>query len=552
MKTWFTKEENIPFSQNGDSSAKLMELIEKMSNGDELIFTKGSYLFNDKVILKDRKGIKLRGYGATVIVNYDLCHPNDCKNAFEFIHCDDIDITGFTFTTNNPTNIMGRIISKNKEEGYFDVILPHNVQVAGNEWIEGLDTCNEDYSLNFHIGWADMGKPHRYHKINRNTLRFPVWPSKRPQLDNVQIGELICMRYSLYAPGTFSFIGCNNVLLEDITIEACPGISCCAHARSSNFTFRRYNIKLAKDSVQGIACNTDGIHFTGLCGKLVMEDCHFEYMGDDSLNMHSTCGTVYAIHDNVIDSGVLKMGHTIDEPPAENLSTAFARKGDILYIYDPQTTRKKAEVTVSSYTQNRFEFSKLSGTMEVGDIIVNSAFYAETVIKNCSVSRSRARGFLVKTHNVLIDGCYFEKTSGPAIIASCGISLWNEMGPVHHMVISNCCIEGCNTSMFRSRADGIIIGGGPGGPRNYRTDDIGVYADIKLINNKFYNMPDSAIFASGVDGLEIWGNQIYNCCNVPNDLPDEKFSYDTIIVNSDNVSYVDNVSLTNKNEIYKG
>ena len=550
MNTWYTNKENIPFSDSGDSSTLIQSLIDRMQDGDELIFTEGTYYFEHKVVATNRKNLTLKGYGVTIITHFQAYMPREIENAFEFIDSDNISFMGFTFTTDNPTNIMGRIVKINKETGYFDVFLSNNVMLNGNEWIEGLDTFNEDYSINFHIGWADPGKCHRWHKINRNTVRFPVWLSKIPDLDDIHIGELICMRFSTYPAGTFSLINCHKVLFEDITIESCAGQSCVASPGCSEFTFRRYNIRPAYNTVQGIACNTDGIVFKGLAKSLLMEDCHFSYMGDDSLNVHCVCGTVFAIKGNVIETGQLKLGHTLEEPPAESLSPYFAHKGDVIYIYDAKTMRKKAEITVDEYTVDRIVASKIEGEFEVGDTVVNSAYYPEVTIRNCSVSRSRARGFLIRTHNVLIENCYFEKTAGPAIKATCGIGIWNEMGPIHHMTIKNCVFEGCHTNKYPSRADGIVIGGGMGYSRNFSVQDVGVYADIHIINNRFYNLPSPALFAVAVDGLELRGNEIYNCCNKPLEDEHERYKHDLITYNCKNVVVSDNCSLTNECEYY--
>lgn len=538
MKRWKTSENAVPLIEAGDSTEALNKLIGIAADGDEIIFDKGTYRLGGQLKLENRKGLKLIGYDAVIMSDYDKCHPNDCKTPFEFVNCDDIEIRGFTFTTSSPTNIWGRIIAWDKEEGWFDVTLPDDTYLAGNEWIEGLDTCNEDFALNFHIGWADYGKPHRWYKISRNTVRFLVWPSLRPSLDELHYGEIICMRYSLYAPGNFCCISCNRFLFEDITIEACPGISCTVHPRSSDFTFRRYNIKLPVNSKQAIACNTDGIHFIGMSGKLLLEDCHFEYMGDDSLNIHAQCGNIYGVEGNVITSGILRTGDSINEPPAESLSPNYAQKGDILFIYDGKTKIKRGEMIVEAYEVNKFTVSDIKGEYALGDIIVNSAYYPETIVKNCSVSRSRARGMLFQTNNVTVDGCYFEKTAGTGVVTLVGIGGWNEMGPAHNMTVRNCVFNGCRTEHSQNKADGITIGRPAWG---YKCDNVGVFGNITIENNKFFNMGGSAIFAGGVDGLNISGNEIINC-NKENELRPDMYQYGIVIDNCENVNVNNNTS----------
>lgn len=551
MKTWYTKEQGVPVSGGEDCRESLQQLIDRMEDGDELIFDRGTYYAKGSLYIKNRKGIKLKGYGSVFVSHYDPCSPNDCKTLLEFENSYDCSLQGFTFTTSSPTNIMGRIAAINMEESYFDIRVDSNSSVVGNEWIEGLDTCDENLSPNFHIGWADYGKPHRYRKIGDNVIRILVWPTLLQHLKKAHVGEIVCIRYSLYAPGTMAFVNCGDILIEDITVNSCPGICCVIEQRSSNFTFRRFNIRIANGSKQIMACNTDGIHVKGLTGYLNIEDCHFDNMGDDSLNFHSTCGTVFGINGNVIDSGLLKHGFTLDQPPAINLHRNFASKGDVLYFYDAKTMRKKAEATVKEYSINRFEVENIKGEIVRGDTIVNSSYYAKVHIKDISIRGSRARGMLIKTHNVVIEDSYFSDTAGAAICGACGIGLWNEMGPVHNMTIRNCVFENCGMQSIRNQAGGIVVGAGPGCNRHDYVEETGVFSDIKLYDNKFINLRDPAIFVAAVEGLEIKGNEMINCYGEerPNQENDEPYTYNTVICDCRDVVYENNRVVGNEKDV---
>ena len=68
MEKWITSENGVPFSGEGDCTNALLELIERMQDGDELIFAKGTYYIKDQVLVKNRKGLKFRGYGSVITV----------------------------------------------------------------------------------------------------------------------------------------------------------------------------------------------------------------------------------------------------------------------------------------------------------------------------------------------------------------------------------------------------------------------------------------------------------------------------------------------------
>lgn len=554
MKTWYAKENGVPVSRGEDCTEALQKMVDSMADGDELILEKGNYLLKGGVFFRNRKGIKIKGYGATIVSYFDPCKKDgDHKTPLEFFNSSDISIQGLTFDTSSYTGFMGRIAAINMEESYFDIRLENDVPYVGNEWIEGLDSCDENLTPNFHIGWAHYGHPHRHRKIGPNLMRILVWPSLLKHLEKASIGEIICVRYSLYAPGSMSFKACSDFLIEDITINACPGVSCVIHPRSANFTFRRFNIRLKHGTKQIIASNTDGIHITGMTGYLNIFDCHFDNMGDDALNMHCTCGGVFGFDGkSVIDSGLAKANYQPGDEKLRDLTPDFAVADDILYFYDSKTLSKKAEATVVEYTQNHFVIKDIKGKFDLGDTIVNSAFYPKLHIKDCSVSGSRARGMLIKTHHVMIEDCYFYGTSGAALCAACGVGKWSEMGPVQDMTIQNCVFEECGITCDRSQAAGIVIGAGPGSWRREYIEETGVFGDITLFNNKFINFRDPAIFAAATKGLLIKGNEMINCFGEPREgmeEEDEMYTYNTVIVDCEDVVYEGNRHIGNEKDI---
>ena len=124
------------------------------------------------------------------------------------------------------------------------------------------------------------------------------WPSTGVQILDLTPGERLCMRHSLYPTNQMTFRNCTNVLLQDITVESSPGECCAIYPRCRDFTFRRFAVRLPAGSKRIYASNADGIHITGLGGKLVIEDSIFENLGDDALNVHTTGAVITGVDGN--------------------------------------------------------------------------------------------------------------------------------------------------------------------------------------------------------------------------------------------------------------
>lgn len=542
-----TIENGIKPDVSEDFSQKFIELLTKNKENTTFIIAPGSYYLKSRIEIENLKNIDIIGYGVKFITDFNPAVNYSSSGGFRFDNCDDLFVCGITFTTKTESNIAGTVTAINLENNTFDVKVDDNFTFNGNERILGLDSLGVYGSPDFRMGLADNNS-YKYELIGEKHIRISLWHTVAYTLKNIVVGDRICLRYGLYFKPPFVFCACNRVILEDITIEATTGHCCGVYPRSSDFTFRRFNVR------QGVGCSSpyascsDGIHIKGLTGKLVMEDCHFYNMGDDSLNIHNKAGTVFDLENGRLKIGVRNPSHSLEEAPKELLPDSWAEKGDLIYMYDENTLQRKGSFKIEAFGSdngyNFAEISELCGEITKGIKLANSSYNAEVYIKNCSVSGSRARGFLLQTENVTLENCRFSRTASAALMLCCDVSRWNELGPTRNAVIKNTVFDNCGGRVDPLRAGGIVIGVNHVNTCAEKHERQGVHENISIQNNKFINMKDSAIFADAVNGISITNNQFIGCCSDIENRPDD-YKENVVLFNCSDVKNEENFNLIN-------
>jgi len=330
-----------------DSSQKFIELLTKNKENATFVISAGSYYLKSRIEIENLKNIDIIGYGVRFITDFNPAVNYSSSGGFRFDNCDDIKVCGITFKTKKPGNISGTVTAINLENNTFDVKVEDNFDFSGNERILGLDSLSINGTPDFRMGLSDSNS-YKYELLSEKSIRISLWHTVAYTLKNIAVGDKLCLRYALYFKPPFVFTACNRVLLEDITIESTAGHCCGVYPRSSDFTFRRFNVRQGFGSLSPYSSCSDGIHIKGLTGKLFMEDCHFYNMGDDSLNIHNKAGTVFDVQNGILKIGIKSPQNSLEEVPKELLPDDWAEKGDLVYMYDENTLQRMGSFKIES------------------------------------------------------------------------------------------------------------------------------------------------------------------------------------------------------------
>lgn len=534
MEKYYIKDLGVEPSMEHCCAAALENAVNSLPDDSELVLTRGKYLLNRRVRISGKKNFCLNGEGAQLTVHFCNSDLTGLDGALAVVDCENVTLKNLYFDYDVPPNMAGRIVGKDPENGTFDLKIFDSFKCNGNERFEAFNSVDEEHTPEYKLfSYDDCKKEY----LGNNVFRIFAKESGI-SADNVQEGHLIAIRHVKYGPSLIDFANVDGCTLSDITVYAAAGLVYVISPRCSNFNFVRCRLILPSGSERVLASNADGMHIVGLTGKLYMKDCYFENMGDDALNMHSTAGTVFDVdHENNTFKCVYgRVNLRLDNLLGKN----WAKRGDILNIYERESFDHVASVKVLSYEGSEIKYETVFGTFEKGNIVGNTAYYAETHLDGCSVYNTRARAFLFQTENILVENCHIYGLSGCAMILSPDIRKWHEVGPCKNVVIRNNRIEKCGYSKSPSNIGAIAVkcchdAGLTDSPA-------GVHENITIENNLFKDLGDSGIFALAVKGINVRNNRFENCSRNRFSEDIESLKYDIALKNCDGVCVEGNVS----------
>lgn len=206
---------------------------------------------------------------------------------------------------------------------------------------------------------------------------------------------------------------------------------------SKDITLRHFDMYLDRRSRGLVTINADSVHAFHCTGKFVIEDCVFENMLDDAVNIHGNYNIAEKCSGNNLAVRVL--GHGVG-------SIRWYRPGDTLAVHRGRTQEIRREVTVKSSVSSAAECLSVvcdeADFAEPGDIIELMAM-PEIIIRRCISGKNRPRGFLLSSGGrTLVEDCVFNNCS-TGIHFTGDTTYWYESGPVRDVTIRHCYFRDC-------------------------------------------------------------------------------------------------------------
>lgn len=215
--------------------------------------------------------------------------------------------------------------------------------------------------------------------------------------------------------------------------------------KSKNISLKNFNITLRPGSKRMMSSAADATHFVGCQGSIRIENCLFENMHDDGVNIHG----VYVLLHGLVDKNTLgiQLNH------AQQWGFDFAAIGDSVTLVDRATMEGYAKLVVKEIKNINEEYIHLIFDRDISTIIKpntsieNTTLYPDKMfIKGCTIRNNRARGILISSRGKIeILNNYFSNEMA-GIFISGDANFWWESGPVNNVLIKNnkfynCCIS---------------------------------------------------------------------------------------------------------------
>lgn len=329
-------------------------------------------------------------------------------------------------------------------------------------------------------------------------------------------GDVIVLRPRLRDFPAIVVVNSRNVVLEDVVVHDAKGMGLLVQS-SENVTWR--GTKTAADRTSGVfprrgafaSTHADASHFSNVKGRVTVENCWFDGMMDDAINVHSTCLAVT----NVIGRRTLACRYA----HAQSVGLDLFKTGDRVRLLHGATMETSAESSVSSvrcHDRRSVEITlseDVPSGWGVGDAVENADLQPSVVFRGNVVSRNRARGGCFTTPQpVLIESNLFDRVTGAALLFAGDGRFWYESGACRDVTIcgnvfSNCCT--CAGKHGHSKSVIAIAPNVADGARAQR----GYHRNFRIEHNRFETFDVPLLYAASVENVRFAGNEVnYNRC----------------------------------------
>ena len=504
-------------------ASALEALINATPDGGVCQLEQARYYLARRVVIRGKKNVTVEGNGAEIVTKYvNSADFRESADAFLLDGCCGVTLQDLSFDTDVPPNVTATVEALDVAGNNVTVRVDPEFPMKGNEVLMAFGSVDEEGSFDYRLHhYAKHPDPNIVTMIQDEILvantyssaeyeylgdnRFHVWLSgkdfnpKQPksQLARAKVGDRVCIRHTMYGPSTITIRNSDDTVLKNITMYATAGMGVMVLTRCQNLTIDGFKMVRRSPSVL-MSCNCDGLHVTGLGGKLILRNCEFDGLGDDALNIHSTAGTATAVD---TEKKTVKCNYCKKRPDGE-LPAAWCQGGDRVRFFNPETLTLEGELLVEDFTDGILTYSEIEGTIKTGYVLQSMAFNASCEVENCTVRNTRARAFLFQVDNVEVKNCTFFGMSSCAIKAAPDLDYWFEVGPVDGLYIHH------NRFVKNGFRDDIspTVALHTTHNRGNQKEVFGMHKNIRIEDNVFERVPHCCVEVIAADGVSLCGN----------------------------------------------
>ncbi len=479
--------------------------------GSRVVFEKRAYRLDAyraapyQIALAGVTNVTLEGSGAT-LVN----HPRN--GLISLRDCAGVWVTGFTLDYDPLPFTQGTISEVNATEGWIDVRIQQGYRHPVEEYESlGLRPPQRDWGVVFdpterHRRW-DVPMHWFMEKIVRSPAgadiaRVQFVGAARKELPRLRPGDRYVITFKYGNSGAnIDLSGCGGCRFEDFTVHMAKyGMTFGVVKSGAQNAFRRVRMTFKPGTDHLIVTPKDGFHCKENRGGPLIEDCFFEGLLDDSINI-SVCP--YWIK-QVIAPGVYAMNGT---PAVGDHLTAFTPsrselvEGLIVKAVRPLAGKPKwksvqldREVPDPGVNDTHDDFPGGPEKLKFTGMYNLDACGAGYIVRNCTFREQRRHAMLVRAPGGLIEGNLIDGVGGS------GVYMVNEIGSFYEGPVPHDCVIRSNV-IRNTQGTPVVVG-------SERASRPAAYAkNIRITGNRIEGLSAPCIRAFSVSGFVVSDNR---------------------------------------------
>lgn len=437
------------------------------------------------------------------------------KGYFNFSNSENIHLNGFTMKLAVPSSLTGTIVDADVDAKTIKL----SVSSEFNDLIEKVQTNSQSIR-----SWVEFDANTKAPLQNGNFLvdAFKSYSISGNATDGYQLtvnfkntftrsrnGSLVSVSFSQYDAHGLSINSCNNVYVENVTMNHASGMGFVSSG-TRNLYINRFNLQKEEDSSLLMTATADAMHFNTLHDEVKITNSLIEYSHDDALNIKH--GYFYKLTD--AEGGSTK-SMTLTRLTS-NVETP--QPGDKIAVYDESTfesynpTAGYYTINTVTPTSNGYQVTVKERMSNVGEWgTARVTFISNTPnfeFSNNIIRNKRNRGIIVQVPGAKIVNNTFMNVGHGSIQAATAMDVYNEATLPQDLTISNNkFINNCYIKpepLYGDIAIFAIANNGTVAPA-------GTLANAKISNNFITKNGNAAISIRGVGDSNITDNFFYEC-----------------------------------------
>jgi hypothetical protein len=405
---------------------------------------------------------------------------------------------------------QGTIRAVDAEAGSFDVeVEPGYPTPDAENFVKAIEPYGkwgmimDRTTRRIRAGTPDHSMTPRWeHREGRVWRFFTAEEHHRRNLTHMRVGDAYVHLARGHGSAVFAQ-GCAGIRIEDVLVHASPGLAVGLVGNRDEIVVHGLEVRFAPGTTRLLTANADGVHCQQNRAGPVIEDCYFEGMADDAINLYAPPNVLLEVRSPtqwLVSPGCLVL------------------PGDRLQVLDPRTGRVRGEVKAVDVKPERRALlltleKPLEGVVAGADHRVADTLYnldacgAGFQIRRNHMNGHRRYGCLLRAGGGLVEDNTFEDTTGAGVVLT-NEPDWPE-GPVPWGITirRNRFLRGGTCLGYADSPHGAAL--------TVRATRLGHgLAEVEAIrgviieDNEFQDRAGTAVFVGGAKDVKVTGNRI--------------------------------------------